>query len=410
MNFLNRISQATALVLVLAATPVGIAVAAGSEPAAGSGAAIQNNVQLPSIYVHTAAQRNFRVTVPGSGFVRPVEEVFVQPEVQGIAIEEVLVDVGDTVKQGEVLARLKQDQLVLEQSRLEAALARTEAGVAQLQAAVAEAEANAIAPRDSFKRAEALVKSKTISESQFDQAKAAAEASAARVNSAKANLEASRLDVKVAQAQLDDIALRLQRTDVKAPVAGLVSGKSAKIGALASGAGEPLFTIIRDGELELRVDLAESELVRIGTGMPVAVELAGSPEQYEGTVRLVDPTINLQSRMGTVRISLQDNDAVRAGMFAEASILIAEKEVIAIPLPALSIENGQATVLKVSNGVVTKTQVQTGFQSDGMVEITSGLSAGEVIVAKAGAFVRDGDRINPVFETGAEASLDKTLN
>ncbi|MCB1439314.1 MAG: efflux RND transporter periplasmic adaptor subunit [Nitratireductor sp.] len=410
MNFLNRISQATALALVLAATPAGIAVAAGSEPAANSGEANQKNVQLPSIYVHTAAKQHFRVIVPGSGFVQPVEEVFVQPEVQGIAIDEVLVDIGDTVEQGEVLARLKQDQLLLEKSRLEATLARTEAGVAQLQAAVAEAEANAIAPRDNFKRAEALYKSKTISEAQYDQAKAAAEASAARVNSAKANLEASRLDVKVAQAQLGDIGLRLQRTDVKAPVAGLVSGKSAKIGALASGAGEPLFTIIRDGELELRVELAGSELVRIRAGMPVSVELAGSPEKIEADVRLVDPTINMQSRMGTVRISLKENDIVRAGMFAEANILIAEKDVIAIPLPSLSIENGQATVLKVSDGVVTKTNVDTGFQSDGMVEITSGLSAGEVIVAKAGAFVRDGDRINPVFETGAEASLDKKLN
>ena len=381
---------------------------AGPSPAAdtaGSEAAAQQQAQnLPSIVVTAAETRPLVDRVIATGTVQAVEEVYVTPLVEGLSIRSLSADVGDRVEADGTLATLNDDALLLQKSQTEASLAKAEAALAQIKAQLAETKANADEAVRARDRAQRLVKSGSQSQAAADQANAAADAALARVNSAEQAIAVSEADIKVAQTQIDDIDLKLDRTAVKSPVAGVVSARTAKIGAIASGGGSPLFTIIRDGAIELKADVAEDAVLRLAPGQAVTVTLAGGAATLKGAVRLVEPTLDPQSRLGRVYIRFEEPGKARAGMFASAEIVAAEKQAITLPLSAVTTANGETVARRVEDGVVKLVPVETGIQDGQMIEITGGLAEGDEVVAKAGAYVRDGDRINPVRDETASAT------
>ena len=143
-----------------------------------------------------------------------------------------------------------------------------------------------------------------------------------------------------------NIDLQLERAEVKAPVAGEITARNAVIGSIATAAGEPMFQMIKDGALELNVDLAEIDLPRVANGQTVLMRSVGSAEPLTGTVRLVEPTIDTVTRLGRARISIDSADAVRSGMFMDAEILIAERDAVAVPVTAVGSSADGATVMK----------------------------------------------------------------
>ena len=384
----------------MTATPV--LALADEAPGDTAGQQTQN---LPAIVVTTAEPHAIVDRVIATGTIQAVEEVYVTPLVEGLSIRTLAADVGDRVEKDGTLATLNDDALLLQKSQTEASLAKAEAALAQIKAQLAEARANADEAVRARDRAQKLVKSGSQSQAAADQAVAAADAALARVNSAEQAISVSQADIKVAQSQIDDIDLKLARTAVKSPVAGIVSARTAKIGAIATGAASPLFTVIRDGEIELKADVAEDAVLKLAPEQKVTVTLAGGAAKLTGTVRLVEPTLDPQSRLGHVYIRFTEPDTARAGMFASAEIVVAEKKGIALPLSAITTADGKTVARKVENGIVTLVPVETGIQDGQLVEIVSGLAAGDEVVAKAGAYVRDGDRINPVH--GEQASATK---
>lgn len=157
-----------------------------------------------------------------------------------------------------------------------------------------------------------------------------------------------------------------------------------------------MFTIIRDGALELRADVAERDVMRLQPGQTATLSLSGSAQGLAGTVRLVEPVIDPLSRLGRARIALPVGSPIRAGMFAEASVVIARRTVVAVPVTAVGSAEGETTVMQVRDGVVDRVKITTGIRDSGWVEVLTGLAPGDIIVTKAGAFVRPGDRINPI--------------
>ncbi|CAN7421833.1 MULTISPECIES: efflux RND transporter periplasmic adaptor subunit [Ensifer] len=351
---------------------------------------------LPSIVVTEAVDQSISDRVVATGTIQAVEQIYVAPLVEGLSIRSLNVDIGDKVEAGSVLVVLNDDALRLEKSQLEAALAKAEAGLAQLTAQLSEAKANSEeATRVSDRNAE-LAKNGTVSTAEADRVRALAAATRARVRSAEQAAAVSKADIKVAQSQIDDIDLRLTRTEVKAPVAGVISAKNAKIGAIANGSGEPLFAMIRDGAIEMKADVAEADIIKLAVGQPATITLAGGNTKVEGAIRLIAPTVDPVSRLGTVFISLKDTAKARSGMYASAIITAEEKTAVVLPQTAVTNENGKTIVRKVDNGVVNIIPVTTGISDGKFVEVVEGLKAGEEVVARAGAYVRDGDRINPV--------------
>ena len=393
MPFFARLSL---IALLAASTAPAVRAEAATDSATATPAAKDSAEVLPAITVSTVAKRKLTDVVLASGLISAVDEVQVAPLIEGQQIEAVLVDVGDHVTEGQVLARLSPSTLELQKSQLEAQVASAKAQVAQAEAARVEAQSTADEANRVNERTKALRAQGTASQAAADQAAAAATSANAGVLVASQQLESAKANQTLAEAQRANIELQLARAEVKAPVSGEVTARNARIGAIASAAGSPMFTLIRDGALELRADVAERDVLRLQPGQPASLALAGSSQVLTGTVRLVEPVIDPLSRLGRVRIAVPAGSAIRAGMFAEATVTIATHEALSVPVTAVGSAEGQTTVMRVKDGVVDRVQITTGIRDNGWVEVTSGLAEGDIIVTKAGAFVRPGDRINPI--------------
>ena len=362
--------------------------------ASAQGGADRQN--LPSIVVSEAKTRDLVDRVVATGTLMAVDEIYVQPLVEGLSVEQLNVDIGDRVEAGASLAELSKDSLTLQRSQLEANRAKAEAGVAQSKAQVIEAQANyddAVRQRE---RAGRLGQSGSGSVSQVEQTAAAADVAQARLQAAKQSVTVGEADIKVVDAQIADIDLKLSRTSVKTPVAGIVSAKNARVGAIASGSGNPLFTVIKDNAIELVADLSETDIQKVQAGQKAVITVAGGANRIEGKVRLVSPTVDATTRLGSVHILLPADSPARAGMYGSAEVVISSANALALPLSAVTSGRDGSSTRRVENGVVRQVAVETGIQDRGFVEIKSGIAPGDLVVEKAGAFVRDGDKINPV--------------
>jgi HlyD family secretion protein len=384
------------LIAALGLAPAALAQEAAAEAATEPPAA-QN---LPAITVAEVTMRSLSDRVIASGLVAAVEEVQVAPLIEGQPVEELRADVGDEVAAGEVLAVLSRTTLDLQRTEAVASLAAARAGIAQAEAQLVEAEAAEAEARRVAERTARLREQGTAPQAQLDTANANATSAAARVTVAREGLESARAQLALAEARLENVDLQLSRTDVRAPVAGKITARNAKLGAIATAAGAPMFVMIRDGALELRADVAETDLLRLKPGLTARLRAVGMTDEMTGTLRLVEPTIDPVTRLGRARIDIDAKAELRSGMFVEATILVAERDALAVPLTALGTTPEGTSVMRVTDGTVEQVTVKTGIRDGGMVEIVDGLRAGDLVVAKAGAFVRAGDRINPVLAPG----------
>jgi len=380
--------------LALAALTLAAALAPG--PALAEAAPAPAAAVLPAITVSTVARQTLRDRVLASGLVGPVERVQVPPLIEGQPIQSLLADVGDRVAAGQVLAQLSSATLELQKSQLQATLASARAAIAQAEAQLVEARSTADEAQRVNVRTTTLKNQGTASQAAADQAAAAAISATARVAIATQSLVAAQAQLTLVEAQIATVDLQRSRTRVIAPVAGVVVERNAQLGGVASAAGPAMFVLIRDGALELRADVAEPDLLRLAVGQRAQLAAVGTDATLTGTVRLVEPTIDTATRMGRARISIDAPEQLRAGMFVDATILVAERAGLAVPVTALGSSAEGATVMRVRAGLIERVTVVTGIRDRGMIEIVSGLVIGDLVVTKAAAFVHDGDRINPV--------------
>lgn len=389
-----RHTNATAVLMAASLSLSGsVAMAQEAQPAPAQA--------LPAIIVTTAETRDLVDRIVATGTIRAEEEVQIQPQVEGLQIKSLDTDVGDTVQAETVVAKLNEDALLLQRSQYVANRAKAEAALAQYRAQLVEAEASLNEAQSQFERATRLASSGSVSTSQKEQAETTLASATARTETARQAITVAEADIKVVDSQIADTDLRLARTDVKSPVTGTISVRNAQIGAIATGAGQPLFTVIRDGQIELVADVPEVQILRLKPGQKAAISVAGSTQPLMGSVRLVSPVVDPVSRLGAVHIALDDDAAARAGMYGNAAVTVTEASGIALPLSAITTEQGVTTVRKVTDGTVQMVEIKTGIQDGAFIQVTEGLSEGDKVVAKAGVFVRDGDRINPVEETSS---------
>ena len=387
---------------IVTAGLIALSIAISPLAAAAEDAPADQSMQsLPSIVVTEATTRSLVDRIVATGTIRATEEVYVQPQVEGLSIRSLNADVGDRIAAETVVAQLNDDALLLQKSQLVATRAKAEASLAQYKVQLEDAKSGAAEAQRQLKRAETLAKSGTLSRASVEQAETAATSATAKVDSTVQAIAIAEADIKVVESQLADIDLKLARTDVKSPVAGLIAARNAKVGAIASGGGQTMFTIIRDGEIELVADVSETDILKIRVGQKAKINLAGGAATLGGSIRLISPVIDPQTRLGAVHIAIDDDEGARAGMYASAEIIIAEAQGVALPLSAITTDKQGTTTRLVTDNVIKQIKIETGIQDGAFIEVKSGLQQGDVVVAKAGAFVRDGDRINPVRDETA---------
>ncbi|MGY4306613.1 HlyD family secretion protein [Bradyrhizobium sp. USDA 4369] len=333
------------------------------------------------------------MTLTGSLVAR--EEVLVGPEIEGLRIVEVRAEEGEFVKRGQALARLSRDKLDAQLDQNRANLARSDALIEQAKMLIAEMQAVDNQATADFERTERLRESGAASASTFDQRQATARSSRAKVASARSGLLAAEAEQGALLAQRRELELQLAHTEISSPSDGLVSRRSARVGALASGAGEPLFRIATNGEVELEAEALAERLPELATGMPVRVEIPGAGLRL-GTIRLISTEVEKNTRLGHVRIFLGADPALHIGSFGRGVVEIWAKRVLAVPASAVLYGKDGPVVQVVKDATVRTRAVHPGLLSGGMLEIRAGLTEGELVVVRAGAFLHDGESIRMV--------------
>ncbi len=349
----------------------------------------------PKVTAVRVAPAQFTETVLATGSLVAREEILVGPEVEGLRVVAVLADEGQRVKKGDVLARLVADTLDAQLAQNEAALARTTAAIAQAKANIAQAEARLVEANRAYERAKPLVKGGHMTEAVFDQREQAARTADAQLAAARDGLGVAEAEKAQVEAQRREITWRRGRVEVTAPADGIVSRRLARVGGYAAGAAEPMFRIVAKGEVELDAEVVETRLAAIAAGQPAKVEVAGLGE-VEGTVRLVSPEVDKATRLGRVRIFLGSNPGLRIGAFARGSIVTASGSGLAVPSAAVLYGPEGATVQVVRDNKVEVRKVRIGLAAGALVEVREGVAEGDLVVARAGTFLRAGDLVRPV--------------
>lgn len=372
---------------------------AHSEPKAHT----KSITPLP-VTVSRVATAEFVETVLVTGSLVAREEILVGPEIEGLRVLEVLVDEGDRVKKGQVLARLVNDTLDAQLAQNDANLARSSAAIAQAESAITQADARLEEARNARERGKPLRQSGYIAESVMDQREAAAKTAEALLASARDGLKVAHAERGQIEAQRRELTWRRSKTDITAPADGLISRRTARIGATAALASvEPLFRIVAAGEIELDAEAVETRLARLHADQPARVSVAGAGD-VAGTVRLVSPEVDRATRLGRLRVFLGDNPELRIGSFARGLIETARGSGLAVPAAAVLYSERGASVQLVADGKVATRAVKLGLASGGLVEIREGLAEGDVVVAKSGTFLRDGDSVQAVADSASKLS------
>ncbi len=365
----------------------------GSGPAASKGDT--PTTPPPAVSVVEVVTAEFTETAVVSGSLVPRDEILVTPEVEGFRVLDLRVDESDRVKKGDVLATLVSESLDAQIAQNDASLARADAAISRARSEIVAATARLEEATSAFERAKPLQNSGYLSKSTFDQREAAATTAQAQLVAARDGLKLAQAEKGQVEAQRRGLEWRLANTKVTAPEDGLISRRDARIGAMASASAEPMFHIVARGEVELDAEVIETELARIHVGQKARIDVAGVGE-VTGTVRLISPEINADTRLGRVRIFLGDDPKLRIGGFARGVIDTAEARGLSVPTAAVVFDSSGAFVQVVRDGRVERRVIETGLVAAGLVEVREGLALGDVVVAKAGTFLRDGDAVRPV--------------
>lgn len=336
----------------------------------------------PALVVNTVRPQKTDIadTLSANGSINAWQEAAIGAEVNGLRIAEVRVDVGASVKRGQVLAVFATETVRADLANVEAALAEARAGLAESQAALAEAQANA-------DRAKAVEPSGALSAQQIAQYLTAAQTARARVQSAQARVQS-------AQAQVQSQQLRLKMTQVLAPDDGIISQRLATVGAVVP-TGQELFRLVRKGRLEWRAEVTATELARVRPNQPVKVFPAAGGG-INGTVRMVGPVVDAQTRNALVYVDLPAGSTARAGMFARGDFQLGSSSALTVPQQAVVVRDGFAYVYRVAGDRVSQQKVVLGRRVGDRIEVREGLTADAVLVAAGAGFLNDGDLVQVV--------------
>ena len=350
----------------------------------------------PSVSVVPATMRELVAKVTVTGTLVPRETVMVGTDVDGLRIEALLADEGDTVSAGDVLARLSTDLIETSLMQNQSQLARADAAKSQVQSQIAQAEASLVEADAALARSRPLAQKGIVGQDVLDQRVSAAAAAKAQLASARQGVAVASADKAVLEADRRQLELRKTKAEIKAPTDGLILSRAARLGAIASSAGGGLFEIARNGLIELDAAVSETVLASLEVDQAVSVTLAGASEPVEGHIRLVSPKVDETTRLGQVKIALAPSPNLRTGMFARGTVEIARNRGVVVPQTAVVVDGDTSVVQIVKDGTIESRKVSTGIASDGKIEITQGVQEGESVVALAGTFVRDGDAVTAV--------------
>ena len=310
-------------------------------------------------------QTTLNKVLSANGNIAAWQESSVSSEVNGLLLSEVLVNLGDHVKRGQVLAKF--------------AASSIEADVAQMQANVAEANATLLEAESNANRARSIQDSGALSKQQIEQYLTAEASAKARLNAAQATMRMQNI--------------KLKQATVIAPDDGLISLAPATVGTVYTP-GQELFRLIRKARIEWRADLTSADVSQIKTGMKVQITLPDGGTA-NGTVRSASPIVDAKTRNAVVFVDIPAGSA-KTGMFARGNFILGETQSLTLPNDAIVMRDGFAYVMQVEGNKIKQTKVQLGQRTGERVELLNFDAPEADIVESGGAFLADGDSVKVV--------------
>ncbi|MDY7579284.1 efflux RND transporter periplasmic adaptor subunit [Herbaspirillum sp. RTI4] len=351
-KFLSKRTFVIAGSVLLIVVVAGITMLSRQRQAGATTAAQARTVPALTVSIVKPVVAMWDETLTASGAIAPWQEAIIGSQIGGYQLAQVLVNVGDRVKKGQTLARLNPDLLLAEE--------------AQLRAAYEQADANA-------KRATSLQGSGGISDQDVLQATTQS---------------------KTALAQLAFKKLQLSYTNVVAPEDGVISARTATLGAVTA-TGQELFRMIVRERLEWRGEATAEQLARIVRGQRIALTLPGGG-LAKAIVRQTAPSLDTASRMGLIYADISDNGTARAGMYANGAIALPPIKALVVPAQSVVIRDGHsyALVLRTDGSdKVDRRIITTGRLQGNHIEITEGVTTNDNVVVAGAGFLNDGDTV-----------------
>ena len=333
----------------------------------------QGGEQVPTVSVVAPGRASVEGTISATGTLAARRAMPIGVVGEGGRVVSIAVEPGDWVRAGQVLAVI--DRSVQSQ--------QAQSSAAQIE--VARADANLA--QANLDRALQLVDRGFISKADVDRLTATRDAARARV--------------RVAEAQYRELLARNARLNIVAPAAGLVLDRNVELGQVLGGGAEPPFTIARGGEMEALFDVNEDDLAVLSVGRTATVTPVGSGKTFTCQIWQISPMIDAQDRQGVARCALPYDPALRPGGFASGEI--SRGAITAPRLPESAIqtdEKGSFVYIVDSKNRVVRRNVRTGIVTAQGIAIVAGLTGSERVILRAGGFVNEGDRVNPVTASG----------
>lgn len=299
-----------------------------------------------------------------NGTVEPRSEVKIVPKIAGRVLD-TLVDEGDAVSKGQLLATLETTEL--------------EWQLQQQQANLQTAQANLDKAMTDVRRTKELYDQGATSLQQYE--------------GAQTQLKIATAQIKQLRASIEQVKTQLDHGRVKSPLKGTVIVRHTEIGALA-GAGAPMFTVAETGNMNVIVQVPEQELAHLHVGSPVEISSTVFPGRtFAARVSKINPAVNPQTRLIKVQLDLAPSE-LRIGMFVQAAITTEAHEGMVIPAAAIQADGNGSYVFISDQEHARQLTVQAGVRMGDRVEVISGLSGKEEIVVEGASFLKDGDLID----------------
>jgi HlyD family secretion protein len=373
--------------------------ASEAPPVAG-----EAQVASTSVTVVRSQRTPIQQRTKANGTVEAFDLLSVSPRASGLQIVSVEVREGDRVAAGQVLAVLDDAVLQAELQQAQAQVNAAQAQVAQAEAQAAQEQASLAEARENLSRYATLFNQGAISAEELTSRRTQVATAEQTVGSAQAAVSSAEATVQSQQAAVTQLTTQLGQTQVLAPTSGIIAEKAATVGDTAA-AGTPLFKIISGDQLELAVEVPQTQMAQIKVGTLAQItSSADAALQLQGTVRSIDPTVDPQTRKATVKIGLPGSDRLRPGMFLEAAIVTGSRQGVVVPADAVLPQSSGGFMLYTvtAEGKAKAQSVEIGERtaaagnSPAKIEITSGLEANVPVIVEGASYLQDGETVEVV--------------
>ncbi len=363
-------------------------------------------IEIP-VQVTPATRRNITYFLTATADIAPLMQVDLFPKVSGY-LERIAVNMGDSVRQGQLIAQIDRTDFLQKVREAEAKVAYARAQLAELMAgsrpeerrqaeeAVRQAQSRFDNAKLQRERVEALFKRQVISKKEMDAAEMEYTVAQAQLEASHQHLklvqegarqevrEASQAKLKEMEAILEQERIRLKNTSVLAPFSGEIIRKYVDSGALVSPT-TPLVNLVHIETLKVLANVLERDIPLLRQGMRVSIQTEAYPgKSFEGKVERINKALDIATRTLQAEIYIPNtNRLLKPGMFARLRVALSEKlQTLVIPRNAILEEAGSKFIFVVKGNQALRTSIVTGFEEDPFVEVLEGLSEGDLVVVR----------------------------